>query len=145
KAIQIFFKLEIFQLVCAQHDLGSNIQVRYFVSFGNEGSCSGSTGVCFDHVNFPILNRKLYIDQSFYIKSSCNLLGIIFHCCYFQWCEIESRKHCIAVATMNSGRLDMFHYAHHMKIIAVKDRVDLRFLATIEEMIDQDLISGDMF
>ena len=46
---------------------------------------------------------------------------------------------------MNTGGLDVFHYAHHVEILSVEDGIDLGFLASIEEVIDQDLIAGDVF
>ena len=46
---------------------------------------------------------------------------------------------------MNTCRLNMFHHTHYMKIFSIKYCIDLRFLATVKKMINQDFISGNMF
>ena len=43
---------------------------------------------------------------------------------------------------MNACGLNMFHHAHYMKIFSIKNGIDLRFLAAIQEMIDQAKSKG---
>jgi len=46
---------------------------------------------------------------------------------------------------MNSCRFNMLHNPHYMEFFSITYRIDLRFLATVKEMIDQDLITRNMF
>ena len=46
---------------------------------------------------------------------------------------------------MNARGFNMFHHTHYMKILSVKNGIDLRFLAAIQKMIDQYFIAGNMF
>ena len=39
----------------------------------------------------------------------------------------------------------MFHQAHHMKLVPIADAIHFRFLAAIQEMINQDFIIWQMF
>ena len=45
---------------------------------------------------------------------------------------------------MYAGRLYMFHHPHDMKIIAIKNRINLRFLAAVQKMINQYPIARKM-
>ena len=46
---------------------------------------------------------------------------------------------------MDTCRFNMFHHTHYMEILAIKNGIDLSFLATVKEMINQDFITGQMF
>ena len=41
---------------------------------------------------------------------------------------------------MDPCRLDVFHDAHDVDILAITDRIDLGFLSPLEELVDEDLV-----
>src|SRR5947209_8538655 len=68
----------------------------------------------------------------------------MLHSCNNQWGKIKGRQYGITVSAVNACRLNMLHHSHHVKIFSVIDGIDLCFLATVKEVIDQYFISGNM-
>src|SRR5678816_1853362 len=46
---------------------------------------------------------------------------------------------------MDTCRFNVFHYTHYMDFFAVANGVNFGFLATVEEMINEDLITWNVF
>jgi hypothetical protein len=42
---------------------------------------------------------------------------------------------------MNTSWFYMFHHTHYMEVLTIKDTVDLCLLATVQEVVDQDLVT----
>ena len=50
----------------------------------------------------------------------------------------------MAVTAVDAGRLDMLHHTHDMEVFSVENGVHFRLLAAVQEMVDQDLVAGNM-
>src|ERR1700722_5562948 len=129
----------------ADHDLGRDIQVRDLVGLGDKRRRPGSAGIGLYNMDLVVLDRELDIDEPFNVQGPGDLFGIIFHGGHDQGSEVEGRQHGMTVTTVDTGRLNMLHDPHHVEILPVEDGVHFRFLTTVKEMIDQDLVAGDMF
>ncbi len=58
--------------------------------------------------------------------------------------QVEGRQHRVTVAAVNARGFNMLHHTHYVEVLPVKDGVYFGLLATVQEVVDQDLVTGQV-
>src|SRR5690606_26961349 len=142
---KVFLHFVIGEFFLPNHDFGGYIEIGYPVSLGNERGSPGGPGIGFDYVYLSIFDGELDVYRSLHIQMESDPAADINHFVDFQLAQVEGGQQGMAIPAVYAGGFNMFHDSHDMDLFPVAYGVNFGFLATVQEVVYENLVSRKVF
>ena len=122
----------------AGHEQGCGLRQRDAGGLGDEGHGAGGTRVGLEHVEHPVGEGELDVEQSAHAHALGDRQGRGADAVHDRVAEGDRREGTGRVAGVDAGFLDVLHHAADVEVGAVVEGVDVDLDGGVEKAVDED-------